>query len=377
MKNYVKLGSIAKTFSGGTPSRAKPHYFGGTIPWIKSGEVNQRYINSVSEFITDEGLKNSSAKIVQPGTILVAMYGATAGVIAVSRIEGAINQAILAVNAREGVSQEFLFYALEYALEKTVKHVQGAQPNLSAEIIKASKIWLPPLAEQQRIATILDACDRAIDGTAKLLEKQEKRKQGIVHLILKSSTTKPDWSEAKLKDVATVIMGQSPSSSSYNTDNVGLPLIQGNADIKGRHTAPKIFTNAPTKRCVVGDIIMTVRAPVGAIAKSLHDGCLGRGVCAIRANNHIDSEYLYQVLLAKETEWTKVEQGSTFTAISGNDVKNTIIPLPKSEADQRHIAATLALCDKEIKLLRQQHKLLQQQKKGLMQRLLTGQAFTQ
>lgn len=251
-----------------------------------------------------------------------------------------------------------------------------SQSNINpTSLRKKLAIPLPPLAEQQRIATILGACDRAIEASTLLLAKQEKRKEGLVHLILKLPSSDSDWTEVKLKDVATVIMGQSPSSSSYNTDGIGLPLIQGNADIKGRQTVPKLFTNAPTKRCVVGDIIMTVRAPVGAIAKSLHDGCLGRGVCAVRAGTHIDDEYLYQVMLAKESEWTKVEQGSTFTAIAGNDVKNTAIPLPKSKDEQHRIATTLSLCDKENKLLRQQLKLLQKQKKGLMQRLLTGQSF--
>jgi type I restriction enzyme S subunit len=95
------LGDLADTYSGGTPSRRNPIYYDGEIPWIKSGEINQRFIKDVEERISDAALRKSSAKIVKPGTILVAMYGATAGVIGISEISAAINQAILAIARRK------------------------------------------------------------------------------------------------------------------------------------------------------------------------------------------------------------------------------------------------------------------------------------
>ena len=86
----------------------------------------------------------------------------------------------------------------------------------------------------------------------------------------------------KLGDVSNVIMGQSPDSKSYNENREGYYLIQGNADIKNRISSPRQWTNMPTKTCEIGDVILTVRAPVGAVAKSLHNACIGRGVCVIR-----------------------------------------------------------------------------------------------
>ena len=91
------LGEVVNTFSGGTPSRSKPEYFGGNIPWIKSGELNAGWVSQTSEHITEQGLKASSAKIVKPGTTLLALYGATAGVVGRTRIAAAINQAVLAI----------------------------------------------------------------------------------------------------------------------------------------------------------------------------------------------------------------------------------------------------------------------------------------
>ena len=127
------------------------------------------------------------------------------------------------------------------------------------------------------------------------------------------------WENKRLGDVTIITMGQSPSSSSYNENGIGSYLIQGNADIKNRKSSPRQWTSEPTKFCDIGDTLMTVRAPVGAIAKSTHHACIGRGVCSIKPKN-LDNEFLYQFLLSYESKWKALEQGSTFTAVNGNDI---------------------------------------------------------
>jgi type I restriction enzyme S subunit len=108
MKTY-KLSDIVSTYSGGTPSRSKAEYFNGDIPWIKSGELNSFEILKTEEFITKAGLKNSSAKIAPKDTLLLALYGATAGVCSFTRIDAAISQAILAIQPKEFVDSNYLF----------------------------------------------------------------------------------------------------------------------------------------------------------------------------------------------------------------------------------------------------------------------------
>ena len=114
---------------------------------------------------------------------------------------------------------------------------------------------------------------------------------------------------------------------------------------------------------------MTVRAPVGAIARSLHNACLGRGVCAI-TSTIVDNEYLYQYLLSYETRWAAIEQGSTFTAVNGKDIRGIEIPLPPL-AEQRKIAEVLSTVDEKMAVMDEQLAQTQELKKGLMQRLLT------
>ena len=160
-------------------------------------------------------------------------------------------------------------------------------------------------------------------------------------------------------------MGQSPSSDSYNNDKQGMPLIQGNADCENRKTKPKLWTKDITKICHIGDVILTVRAPAGEVSKSYHNACIGRGVCAIRAKD-IESEYLYQLLILYESAWSRLAQGSTFTAINSDDIRSMEIPVPISNTIQKKIAEILCTWDEMIEITEKLIDLKTQMKKGLM-----------
>lgn len=182
--NPVYLGQVTDSFSGGTPSRSKPEYYGGNIPWIKSGEVNDRFISNVEESITQFGLDNSSAKIVPSNSVLVAMYGATAGKVAINLIDAAINQAVLAILPKDNIYLYFLFYFLEYQMDKTLRLVQGGQPNLNAGIIKDILINLPCLAEQQKIASVLSTADAEITTIQNQLDNLKQQKKALMQQLL-------------------------------------------------------------------------------------------------------------------------------------------------------------------------------------------------
>ena len=111
--------------------------------------------------------------------------------------------------------------------------------------------------------------------------------------VLRFNEFEGKWIANKLGATCKLIMGQSPDSKSYNDEGDGYYLIQGNADIKYRLTSPRQWTNEPTKICEVGDIILTVRAPVGAVARSIHNACIGRGVCVIREVDGFEINFIY------------------------------------------------------------------------------------
>jgi len=156
---YLKIEDFCSTGSGGTPSKSKPEYYeGGDIPWIKSGDLKDSTIYDASEYITAAGLENSSAKIVEKDSILIAMYGATVGRLAILGINAATNQAICNIRPDTTIADmKYLYYFLKSKFSYFVKNaVGGAQPNISQGLIKSLEVPLPSLIEQKRIADILD-----------------------------------------------------------------------------------------------------------------------------------------------------------------------------------------------------------------------------
>lgn len=183
---FKNLSALARTFSGGTPLKANRSYFNGAIPWVKSGELNSGVITSTNECISEEGLENSSAKWVSENSILIAMYGATAGTVALLKIRATINQAILAVVPNDQMFYLYLYYYLSNALKKIVGTLtQGSgQPNLNAGIIKKILVPCPPLSEQYRVSTILSAVDLNLVIKKKYREQLEMLKRGLMQDLL-------------------------------------------------------------------------------------------------------------------------------------------------------------------------------------------------
>ena len=183
-----KLGDVCETGAGGTPLKThKDYYEGGTIPWLLSGEVSQGEIFEAKNFITEKGLKNSSAKLFPPNTVLVAMYGATAGQVGILRFEAATNQAVCGILPNDKTIPEYLFYCfLEKKEELIAQAVGGAQPNISQIKIKNTKIPLPPLPEQQRIVSILDEAFAAIAKAKANAEQNLKNAKELFESYLNS-----------------------------------------------------------------------------------------------------------------------------------------------------------------------------------------------
>ncbi|MDQ7091642.1 MAG: restriction endonuclease subunit S [Methylococcales bacterium] len=171
-----KLGEVATFYSGGTPLTTKKQYYTGNIPFIKSGEISK---SKTEQFISKEGLNSSSARMVNKGDILYALYGATSGEVAVSKINGAINQAVLCIKSE--FNHYFIYYWLRLKKEVIVStFIQGGQGNLSANIVKSLKINLPSLEEQTKIANFLTELDNKISLVEKQLNGTKEYKKGLL-----------------------------------------------------------------------------------------------------------------------------------------------------------------------------------------------------
>jgi type I restriction enzyme S subunit len=153
----VPLGDLCKTTSGGTPSRKRPDYFHGPIPWVKSGELTDGPVSEVEEFITEEALANSSAKVFPAGTLLIALYGATVGKLGVLTRDAATNQAICAIFPPQELDKRFLFwYLLHRRADLVARAVGGAQPNISQAILRGLDVPVPPIAQKRSVVAEIE-----------------------------------------------------------------------------------------------------------------------------------------------------------------------------------------------------------------------------
>lgn len=180
------LSEIASTTSGGTPSTREGGYYGGGIPWVQSGELSQRYVRSTSKTLTTKGLENSSAKWCEPGSVLVAMYGATVGQVSVLTIRATTNQAVCSITP--GPAMDNLYLAEFLRLRKSEllsKRVGGAQPNISQHIIRGISVPVPPLELQQRFASSV----RTVDGLSHSREESGKGLQALMSRLVSSAFT--------------------------------------------------------------------------------------------------------------------------------------------------------------------------------------------
>lgn len=222
------IGEISNSFSGGTPSVGESKYYGGQIPFIRSGEINE---NKTQLFITEEGLNSSSARMVEKGTLLYAMYGATSGEVSISKINGAINQAILAIYPKKGYSSEYICHYLRAKKNDIVRELlQGGQGNLSGALIKGINICFPPSEDEQNaIAKYLDSLDTKIISITKKIESLKQVKAASLQSMFpQEGETKPrvrfkgfngDWNFVSLGDCL-IINNEKNQNNTYGINDV-------------------------------------------------------------------------------------------------------------------------------------------------------------
>jgi type I restriction enzyme S subunit len=374
--------------SGSTPSRNRVDYWNGTIPFVTIGDMTKtiKYLYDTESKITEFALKNSNTFLVAKDSILLSMYG-TIGKIVINKIATAISQNIAGIIPnRENVDVEFLYYALMHfsfqfksAKIITLKH-------LDIQMVKNTKIPLPPLNEQRAIAEILFTVDEAIQKIDEIITKTERLKKGLMQELLTKGIghkefknteigrIPKEWEVVKLgdKELVEIIMGQSPPSSTYNREGKGLPFLQGKMEFGDIYPSPIMYCSQPIKIAEPNDILISVRAPVGDVNIAPYKLCIGRGLAAIRFNLNRASHWFYFYYFQKIKNFLEnLGKGSTFKAITKEDLENLKVPYPPL-CEQQKIAEILSTLDKRLEIERKEKAKLERIKQGLMDLLLTG-----
>ena len=193
-----------------------------------------------------------------------------------------------------------------------------------------------------------------------------KKKESKVVPNVRFKGVMDDWKQRKLGDVCEVTMGQSPDGSTYSDEPSDYILVQGNADLKDGWVVPRVWTSQKTKTAQAGDLIMSVRAPVGAMGKTAYDIVIGRGVATIKGN-----EFIYQTLVKYDADgyWKKLAAGSTFESVNSNEVKGAIINVPQDIEEQKKIGEYFLNLDHLITLHQQKNTRLIKLKKAMLEKM--------
>lgn len=262
-----KLGDVTSSYSGGTPTASTSNYYGGAIPFIRSGEISK---DSTELTITEEGLNNSAAKLVKRGDILYALYGATSGEVSISRLDGAINQAILAIKPCIGYDSYLLMSLLKNEKKKIrEKFLQGGQGNLSARIVKNIKLDIPSINEQTKIGCLLLQLDRTITLHEEKKRQLERLKRALLQKMFADKSGYPAvrfkgfddiWDQEKLNSLVRLHRGLTYSPN--NVQDSGIRVLRSSNILDGQFvmTDDDIFVkssvvNIPTVKD--GDILIT------------------------------------------------------------------------------------------------------------------------
>ncbi|PEG78535.1 restriction endonuclease subunit S [Lactobacillus sp. UMNPBX18] len=245
---------------------------------------------------------------------------------------------------RKLVFPMFIYYNLQTSRFKHYGYHVGTGLKvfgISSNLFFDYSAFHPSLIEQQEISKLIESLENLLSLQQRKLEQLKQLKKAMLQQLfvdknnkqpnLRFKNFKGNWEQHRLEEVAQVTMGQSPSSKNYTDNPNDYVLVQGNADLKSNRISPRVWTKEVTKQVHKGEIIMTVRAPVGYLAMANMDAVIGRGVAAIDGNKYL--YYLLQTKLMDRT-WEKLSSGSTFESISSNGIKNLEIKVTETEEEK-------------------------------------------
>lgn len=378
-----KLGDISESYSGGTPTAGKKEYYDGDIPFIRSGEISG---DKTELFITDEGLNNSSAKMVKIGDILYALYGATSGEVSISKLKGAINQAILAIHPHEDYDSQFLMQWLRKSKENIIgTYLQGGQGNLSGNIVKQLLIDVPTYEEQKKIGAYFEHLDNLITLHQRKCEETRKLKKYMLQKMFPQNEKKfpeirfqgftEDWEQRKLPEFVSFFNGLT-----YTPDDVEETgtLVLRSSNVKNGEIvdADNVYVNdkvVTSENVQEGDIIVVVRngsrALIGKHAQikaSMPNTVIGAFMSGMRSEH---SSFVNALLdtSAFENEIAK-NMGATINQITGYMFSKMEFMIPAGE-EQKKIGEYFSNLDNLITLHQQKYEELQKIKKFMLQNM--------
>ena len=369
---WIKLGEICHTTSGGTPSRSELKYYDGNIPWVKSGELDKGLITDTEEKISEEAIKNSSAKVFPKGTLLIALYGATIGKLAFLGVDAATNQAICGIYKNENIDSHFLYNYLFYKKQKLVNQgIGGAQPNISQTILKNLDLPLPPKPTQaaivSKIEELFSELDKGIENLHTAQQQLKTYRQSVLKWAFEGKLTNENvkegelpkgWKWVKIADISKVVRGGSPRPAGdpkYYDGNIpflkvadvtkdeSMFLTTYKYTIKeaGLHKTRQIKPNTL--------LLSNSGATLGVPKICMIDATMNDGIAAFLELDKRSNHFLYYFWLSKTRELRNINMGAAQPNLNTDIIRDYNVPYCSFEEQHNIVQAIesrLSVADK-------------------------------
>ncbi|BAM33495.1 restriction endonuclease subunit S [Helicobacter cinaedi] len=353
----VRLGEVAKQIvSGGTPKSTQAEYYNGNIPWLNTKEVKNCRIYATERQITELGLCNSSAKWIDKNSVIVAMYGATAGKVAINKIPLTTNQACCNISVdSEKANYNFIYYTLLDSFDRLDQMTSGAaQQNLNVGLISNFTFLLPPLTTQQKIAEILSSFDDKID----LLHRQNKTLESLALTLFRhyfiDNPNRSEWEEKPLKYFGNIICGKTPPKNQKEYFNGTYPFIK----IPDMHNNVFVFQTADSltqqgldsqkaKTLPPFSVCVSCIATIGVVSMNANIAQTNQQINSIVPHKEHYRYFLYCSMKSSFDELEAMASGGTATAnLNTTDFSNMKLLLPREKEILRFHTETLPFFDK-------------------------------
>lgn len=384
-----KLGDICKIVGGGTPSKKeKMYYENGNIPWITPKDLSGykfRTIKKGATNITKLGLEKSSTKLMPKGTVLFSSR-APIGYVAIAQNSVCTNQGFKSFICDEKmIHNRYLYYWLKQNIESIERMASGTTfKEISANVARNIRIKLPPIKDQHTIADLLWTLDDKIELNIMMNQTLEEMAvclykhwfvdfgpiQDGEFVETELGMIPNGWQVGSLKDIANILMGQSPKSEFYNQNGEGLPFHQGVKDFGDRFPSHVTYCTKELRVANAGDILVSVRAPVGRLNVTDKKIIIGRGLAALSPKSDYYSFFLYTLkhLFAVEDQYGS---GTVFNSITKKDLESLQVIIP-DEKSMKEFEEKVSKYDALIAKQSKEIDLLIQTRDYLLPRLLSG-----
>ena len=376
-----KLGDITESYSGGTPTAGKKEYYDGDIPFIRSGEISS---DKTELFLSEDGLNSSSAKMVKIGDILYALYGATSGEVSISKLDGAINQAILAIKPYPNYDSQFLMQWLRKSKETIIgTYLQGGQGNLSGNIVKELLVDMPTYNEQKQIGAYFEQLDHLItlhqrkynkllNVKKSMLEKMFPKNGSNIPEIRFKGFTDP-WEQRKLGELGEILTGSTPSTSNsayYSEDGIPWVTPTDINELTISDTPRKLSEEGVKVGRVVpaNTILCTCIASIGKNALLTVKGSFNQQINSLTPSAGNDAYFLLTESELWSNKMKRMAASGTMQIVNKTEFSelDTLVP---STDEQKKIGSYFRNLDNLITLHQRELEKLQNIKKSMLEKM--------